>query len=93
MPPPLRPACPPNLPTKPAFWGFCRDQFVAEHPQPLNVGLHIAGSVAGPVAGTVFLPVAPASPMPWLALLYPAVHAAPGLLGRRLFERNAVVGD
>ena len=57
------------------------------------MGLHIAGSVAGPVAGTVFLPVAPASPMPWLALLYPAVHAAPGLLGRRLFERNAVVGD
>jgi hypothetical protein len=26
-------------------------------------------------------------------LLYPVVHAAPGLIGHRLFERNAEVGD
>jgi hypothetical protein len=34
-----------------------------------------------------------AGPWPWLALLYPVVHAAPGLMGHRLFERDAAVGD
>ena len=33
------------------------------------------------------------SPLPWLAFAYPVVHAAPGLAGHRLFERNAAVGD
>ena len=71
---------PPSQPTKPGFWGFYRDHFVAEHQHPLNVGRHIACTLAG----TVFLPVALASPMPWLALLYPVVHAALGLLGEPL---------
>ena len=26
-------------------------------------------------------------------MLYPLLHAAPGLLGHRLFERNLAVGD
>jgi hypothetical protein len=31
--------------------------------------------------------------VPLALLLFPVVHAAPGLLGHRLFERDAVVGD
>ena len=30
---------------------------------------------------------------PWFALAFPVVHALPGLIGHRLFERNAAVGD
>ncbi|KNZ34355.1 MAG: hypothetical protein AD742_03015 [Methylibium sp. NZG] len=49
--------------------------------------------MAGTVAGLVWLPLALWSPLPWLALLFPVVHAAPGLVGHRLFERDAKVGD
>lgn len=49
--------------------------------------------MAGTLAGAAWLPASFAAGQPWLALLYPLVHAAPGLLGHRLFERNAAVGD
>jgi len=29
----------------------------------------------------------------WLALFYPVVHVVPGLIGHRLFERDAERGD
>jgi hypothetical protein len=65
--------------------------FLAEHQQPINMALHMAGTLAGLafLVWALWLP----SPWPWLALLFPVVHAVPGLIGHRLFERNAAVGD
>ena len=71
------------------FSNFYRHHFLAEHRHPANVALHVAGTIAG----VVFVVAALGSRWPWAALLYPVVHAAPGLVGHRLFERNAVVGD
>ena len=51
--------------------------------------LHLAGTVAG----LLFVPAALLSGSPFLALLFPLVHAVPGLLGHRLFERAPEVGD
>jgi hypothetical protein len=71
------------------FLEFYRNHFLAEHQHPGTIGLHVLGTVLG----TVFLVVTLLSAMPYLALLYPVVHAVPGLIGHRLFERNALVGD
>lgn len=81
---------PPTLDTKrPDFRTFYRDHFLAEHRHPANIALHVLGTLGS----AVFAVVALASSMPWVALLYPVAHAAPGLLGHRLFERNTGVGD
>jgi hypothetical protein len=74
---------------RPGFAAFYRDHYLAEHSAPGNVALHVIGTLAG----LAWLPASLLSPWPWLVLLFPAVHAAPGLLGHRLFERNATVGD
>jgi hypothetical protein len=74
---------------RPGFRAFYREHFLAEHRHPSNVALHVFGTLAS----AAFVVAALASALPWLALLYPVVHAAPGLLGHRLFERNAAVGD
>ena len=82
----------PPLPSpepRPGFAEFYREHFRAEHQHPGNVALHVLGVIAS----TAWLVWAIYSGMPWLALAYPVVHAAPGLLGHRLFERNASVGD
>jgi hypothetical protein len=71
------------------FRAFYTEHFLAEHRHPTNVALHVFGTVAS----AAFLGAALASTLPWLALLYPVVHAAPGLIGHRLFERSATVGD
>jgi hypothetical protein len=71
------------------FADFYRQVFLPEHQQPLNVALHVAGTVAS----MVWLPWVLMQGLPWLALLYPVVHAAPGLLDHRFFERNMAVGD
>jgi hypothetical protein len=71
------------------FSDFYRTVFLPEHQHPLNVALHVVGTVAG----TVWLPWVWMQGLPWLALLYPVVHAVPGLVGHRLLERNAAVGD
>jgi hypothetical protein len=63
--------------------------FLPEHRHPANVALHVLGTVAG----LVWLPAVVLAGWPWLVLLFPLVHAAPGLLGHRLVERNAAVGD
>lgn len=72
-----------------SFTAFYQQHFLAEHRHPVNIALHVAGTIAG----TLYVPLVLVYwPLYWL-LLYPVVHALPGLIGHRLFERNAVVGD
>ena len=71
------------------FSQFYRQVFLPEHQRPANMVLHVFGTVAS----AVFLVWAFWTGWPWLALLYPVIHAVPGLVGHRLFERNAQVGD
>ena len=76
---------------KPTFDLFYREVFLPEHRHPVNVALHMLGTFAG----LAFVPVVLAMPLAWYPalLLFPLVHAAPGLLGHRLLERNITVGD
>jgi hypothetical protein len=76
---------------KPDFDRFYRQVFLAEHQQPVNVALHILGTLAG----LAYVPWALWLPGWWMlwVLLFPVVHAAPGLLGHRWLERNHAVGD
>jgi hypothetical protein len=77
---------------RPTWPEFYRDVFLPEHRHPVNRALHIAGTLGG-LAYAAWVFTLPAWPW-WLVLaLFPVVHAAPGLLGHRLFERNADVGD
>ena len=69
--------------------GFYRNTFIPEHQHPANILLHVFG-VAASAALIVFAVYS--GEWAW-GLLYPVVHAAPGLIGHRLFERNAEVGD
>lgn len=71
------------------FRAFYRNVFLPEHQHPGNVALHVAGTLLG-LACVV---AAVLAGRPWLALAFPVVHALPGLIGHRLFERNAAVGD
>jgi hypothetical protein len=73
----------------PNFDTFYKTVFRAEHLHPLNVALHVLGSVAG----LVWLVATPLIGMWVLVLLFPLVHAVPGLIGHRFLERNAAVGD
>jgi hypothetical protein len=72
-----------------SFSQFYRDHFLAEHRHPANIACHIAGTLAGLALIAAGLTVI----SPWWIILFPVVHAAPGLIGHRLFERNAAVGD
>ena len=80
------------------FWSFYDKTFLPEHRHPANVALHVVGTLLGLgfLCGVVWAAASRGAPA-WLAalLLFPAVHAAPGLLGHRLFERSADarVGD
>jgi hypothetical protein len=71
------------------FRHFYPEVYLPEHRHPLNVGLHVLGTVAG----LAFAVWAGAAGPAWWLLLFPLVHAAPGLIGHRLVERNAAVGD
>lgn len=71
------------------FAVFYTNHYLAEHRHPANVALHVVGTVGA----LGFMAAALVSPLPWLALLFPVVHAGPGLIGHRLFERNAAIGD
>ena len=71
------------------FERFYSEHFLPEHQHPVNVALHVLGTLLG----LAFVPLALLSAWPWLVLLFPAVHAVPGLLGHRLLERNQAVGD
>ena len=74
-----------------AFSTFYRDVFLPEHQQPLNVALHIFGTLAG----LAWIAATLAAPGFWkfAVLLFPVVHGAPGLIGHRLVERSEAVGD
>ena len=76
---------------RPSFEGFYREVFLQEHLQPINIAMHILGTILG----LAFIAWVLTQPLAWYPalLLFPLVHGAPGLLGHRLFERNAVVGD
>lgn len=71
------------------FMEFYETVFLSEHRHPANVGLHVFGTILG----VVFVGAVPLVGHPWFALAFPVVHALPGLIGHRLFERNAAVGD
>lgn len=71
------------------FMSFYRHTFIPEHQHPANILLHVVG-VAASAALIVFAVYS--GEWAW-GLLYPVVHAVPGLIGHRLFERNAEVGD
>ena len=88
------------------FWSFYYHHFLAEHRHPLNVALHVLGTLSGlglivwvllnstTAVGRNLGGTAPAAltSLAWI-LLFPAVHALPGLLGHRMFERSTAVGD
>ncbi len=71
------------------FLDFYQNVFLTEHQRPANVALHVFGTLLG-LAFVVGVVLAGA---PWLALAFPAVHAVPGLIGHRMFERDMTVGD
>jgi hypothetical protein len=71
------------------FMEFYRSQYRAEHRVPANVALHLVGVVAGLAVLSAGLTAWPL----WTCLFFPVAHAVPGLIGHRLFERDAVVGD
>jgi len=71
------------------FARFYETVFIAEHRHRANVALHVLGTLAG----LAYLGYSVWMGPTWLVLFFPVVHAAPGLLGHRLFERNAAVGN
>ena len=74
----------------PTLAAFYHQHFRPEHAHPANVALHMLGVAAGlAVLGFSAAQVI----NPWWALSFPLVHVVPGLIGHRLFERNAAVGD
>jgi hypothetical protein len=75
--------------TRAAFETFYRTTYREDHKHPANRALHMIGTVAGLamlVASVTVIPL-------WWALSFPFVHAVPGLIGHRLFDRNEALGD
>ena len=71
------------------FSTFYTQVFLPEHQHPLTIALHVVGTLLG----LVWLIVTPVLGWPWLVLLFPVVHALPGLAAHRMAERNEAVGD
>jgi hypothetical protein len=78
------------MPDRPDFTTFYHEHYLAEHQNLPNIILHAIGTIAGLALlfSAAFLLISP-----WWLLAFPIVHAAPGLLGHRLFERSEAVGD
>jgi hypothetical protein len=72
-----------------SFIDFYRTQYRNEHKIAANVFFHLIGVAAGLATITASLTIWPI----WSILLFPVAHAVPGLIGHRLFERDASVGD
>jgi hypothetical protein len=71
------------------FIQFYRGAYRDEHGHPMNIALHVFGTLAGVgliIAGLTII-------SPWWMLLFPIIHAAPGLIGHRLIERSDTHGD
>ena len=76
---------------RPTFDDFYHHVFLPEHRHPVNVVLHMAGTIAG----LAYIIAVLWHPWPWwpALVLFPLVHAGPGLIGHRWLERSAAVGD
>ncbi len=72
-----------------SFMEFYRGEYVADHRHPANIAAHMAGTVAG----LAVLGASATVITPWWALSFPVVHAVPGLIGHRFFDRNVERGD
>jgi hypothetical protein len=74
-----------------SFDDFYQRVFIPEHQHRLTIATHIFGTFAG----LAWLVMSLLLGGYWLALvlLFPVVHALPGLVGHRLVERNDEVGD
>jgi hypothetical protein len=71
------------------FWQFYRGAYQDDHKAWQNKALHIFGTLSGLallVASVTIIPI-------YWALAFPVVHAVPGLIGHRLFDRNLELGD
>jgi hypothetical protein len=79
----------PNPSRQITFWEFYRGAYRDDHTTWPNKLLHVVGTISGLVLVVASLTTIPI----WWALVFPVVHAAPGLLGHRLFERNPELGD
>jgi hypothetical protein len=77
-----------SLPSQRRFWTFYKQHFQMQHTHPGNIAMHLLGTV-----GSFGFAVWAVISSPLLLLGYPVVHALPGLIGHRLFERDALVGD
>jgi hypothetical protein len=78
-----------ELKPRSTFADFYKLHYLADHQHPANVALHIAGTLAGLAWIAAAITIIPF----WWALLFPIVHAVPGLIGHRLFDRDTEVGD
>ena len=74
--------------TAPSFRQFYTAHYLPEHQHPLNIALHCVGTLLG----LAWLPAMWVAGWPWAMLLFPVVHAAPGLIGHRVCETNVAVG-
>jgi hypothetical protein len=75
--------------TSTGFWAFYRGAYQDDHKAWQNKALHIFGTLSGLAllaASFTFIPI-------YWALAFPIVHAVPGLIGHRLFDRNLELGD
>jgi hypothetical protein len=72
-----------------SFKQFYNGAYRDDHATMGNRVFHIAGTLAGLALIAVSLTVVSL----WWALAFPIVHAVPGLVGHRLFERNSALGD
>jgi hypothetical protein len=72
-----------------SFMQFYHGAYRDDHSAWPNRALHIAGTTGGLMLLAASVTVIPN----WWALAFPVAHVVPGLIGHRLFERNAQLGD
>ena len=71
------------------FAAFYRGPFLQEHQHPANVALHVTGTVSA----LALLAACAAGLVPAkAALLFPVVHALPGVVGHAAFEPSESAG-
>lgn len=72
-----------------SFMDFYHGAYADDHATWPNRALHLFGTFSGLaliIASITVIPV-------YCVFAFPIVHAVPGLIGHRLFERNAALGD
>jgi hypothetical protein len=68
---------------------FYKNTFLPEHIHRVTIATHVFGTLLG----IFWLVACTALGHYFWLLLFPIVHAVPGLIGHRIAERNAEVGD